>query len=281
MANVLDGVRVVSLAINLPGPLAAASLAELGATVIKVEPPSGDPLAAAAPAWYNKLTAGQKVVALDLKAPHDRAELDLLLQNADILLTANRPSALRRLGLLDAGNGPNPRMSHVEIVGHDGDREETPGHDLNYQAAHGTLQAPNMPLAPIADLMGAERAVQSALAAILIANKTGRGSHHRVVLEDAAYDAGAAVRNGLTGAGTPLGGAMATYGIYATAEGHVALGAIEPVFQKRTLALLNVDDDKDALAAAFATKTAKEWESLGVAHDIPLTAVRTSTPKTR
>jgi len=277
VVKVLDGIRVVSLAINLPGPLAAARLAELGATVIKVEPPSGDPLAHVAPSWYRKLSAGQKILTLDLKAPQDRAELDVLLKDADILLTANRPSALRRLGLLDAGDRPNPRLSHVEIVGHDGDREETPGHDLNYQAAHGTLHAANMPLAPIADLLGAERAVQGALVAILTTSRSGKGSHQRVVLEDAAFDAGAAARNGLTGTGTPLGGAMPTYATYATLDGYVALGAIEPIFRQRTLALMDVQDNTAALAAVFATKTAGEWEALGVAHDIPLTAVRTAT----
>lgn len=276
MANVLEGVRVVSLAINLPGPLAVARLAALGATVIKVEPPSGDPLATAAPRWYAELIASQEVAVLNLKNPRDRAELDALLKDADILLTSSRPSALRRLGLLDAGPAANPRLSHVEIVGYDGDREDTPGHDLNYQAEHGTLHAPHLPLAPVVDLLGAERAVQAALAAVLTTMRTGLGIHQRVVLEDAASDAGAAARHGLTGTGGPLGGALPSYEIYASADGHVAIGAVEPAFQKRTLELLGVGDNRDEIAAALEMKTNREWEELAASHDIPLTAVRTS-----
>ena len=73
---VLDDVKVVSLAINLPGPLAAA-----------------------APAWYAALTEGQQIVALDVKDAGDRAKLEELLATADLLITSMRPSALARLGL--------------------------------------------------------------------------------------------------------------------------------------------------------------------------------------
>ena len=59
--------HVVTTALNIPGPVAAARLRELGATVTKVEPPGGDPLALAAPDWYRELAAGQEVVRLDLK----------------------------------------------------------------------------------------------------------------------------------------------------------------------------------------------------------------------
>ena len=129
MPNILDGVRVVSLAVNLPGPLAAARLARLGAAVTKIEPPTGDPLALIAPGWHAELSAGQEIRELDLKDATDRATLDGLLGEADLLLTAMRPSALRRLGLADAP-ARHPRLSHIEIVGYDGDREEMAGHDL-------------------------------------------------------------------------------------------------------------------------------------------------------
>lgn len=279
MINVLDGVRVVSLAINLPGPLAAARLAALGASVTKVEPPSGDPLAGAAPRWYAELTAGQDVVALDLKDPAGKEMLEGLLADADILLTSHRPSALRRLGLLDSGPPANVRLSHVEIVGYDGNREDEPGHDLNYQAAHGTVDAPNMPLVPVVDLLGAERAVQATLAVVLLARETGIGVHRRVVLEDAAFDAAAPARHGLSGTGAPLGGALPGYGIYACSDGHVALGAVEPVFLESTLALLGVGNNQKEMAAVFATKTGREWEELAAARDIPLTVVRTAAPR--
>src|SRR5947209_14488954 len=72
----LQGVRVVSLCINTPGPVAASRLQRLGATVIKIEPPSGDPLKNFAPGWYESLATGQTVITLDLKDPKGRGELD-------------------------------------------------------------------------------------------------------------------------------------------------------------------------------------------------------------
>lgn len=77
------------------------------------------------------------------------------------MLTSMRPSALARLGLAEPQRA-HPRLSLIEIVGHDGNRAETPGHDLNYQAAQGTLSPPAMPLVPLADVLGAERAVSTA-----------------------------------------------------------------------------------------------------------------------
>ncbi|MDQ3173285.1 MAG: CoA transferase, partial [Acidobacteriota bacterium] len=71
----LSGIRALTLAINVPGPVAAARLRELGATVVKVEPPGGDPLSRISPAWYESLTRDQKVVRLNLKEPDERARL--------------------------------------------------------------------------------------------------------------------------------------------------------------------------------------------------------------
>lgn len=276
MSNILEGVRVVSLAINLPGPLAAARLAEHGASVTKVEPPGGDPVQAVTPQWYAELTKDQLVIELDLKNPTDRSELDELLTGADLLITSVRPSALRRLGLADA-HVTHPGLSHVEIVGHDGELEEAPGHDLTYQAAFGTLDPPSMPRVPVADLLGSERAVSAALLALIDAKRTGTGRTHRIVLEDAAAFAGQAVKHGLMGPGTSLGGATPTYGIYEAADGFIALGALEPHFRQRVLDTLVVEDTHDAIATAFATKTTSEWESIAAAADIPLVGIRSET----
>jgi crotonobetainyl-CoA:carnitine CoA-transferase CaiB-like acyl-CoA transferase len=265
----LHDVKVVSLAVNLPGPLAAARLCELGASVTKIEPPAGDPLVAAAPGWYAALVEGQTVVALDVK--NDRAKLDELLGDADLLITSMRPSALRRLGL-DKPHEQFPQLSLIEIVGHhDG---EVPGHDLNYQAVYGTLTPPQMPKVPIADILGAERAVSTALAALVAAIGTGKGHPHRVVLEDAARVAGSAVKYGLMGDGAVLGGAFPGYGIYASADGHVALGAIEPHFFTRALDAFHADGTHESFAKAFADKTTAELEAIAAANDIPLKGVK-------
>ena len=95
----LEGIHVLTLAPNLPGPVAVARLHRLGATVVKIEPPAGDALARACPAWYNLLCDGQTVVTLDLKRADDRERLAAHLGHADLLITATRPAALRRLGL--------------------------------------------------------------------------------------------------------------------------------------------------------------------------------------
>ena len=98
-SSLLQGVKIVSLALNAPGPVAAARLTRLGAEVTKVEPPKGDATRNAAPAWYESLCRGQTVLRLDLKDADGRKQLDGLLENADLLLASFRPSALRRLGL--------------------------------------------------------------------------------------------------------------------------------------------------------------------------------------
>ncbi|MFE9580406.1 CoA transferase [Nocardia sp. NPDC006044] len=276
MTQPLDGVRVVSLAVNLPGPLAAARLAELGARVTKVEPPNGDPLAAAAPDWYRMLVERQELVALDVKQAADRAKLDELLTDADLLITSMRPSALARLGLAQPQER-FPRLSLIEIVGH-ADEPETPGHDLNYQAVHATLTPPAMPTVPIADMLGAERAVSTALAALVRRANTGVAQPYRVALEDAAARAGDAVRYRLMGPGAVLGGAFPGYGIYPCKDGFVALGAVEPHFFMRTIETFGASGSHESLRDAFADKTIDELETIAARVDIPLNGIRIPAP---
>lgn len=271
LSGSLVGTRVVSLAINLPGPLAAANLAALGAEVIKVEPPSGDPLGFVAPGWYAELHEKVKVVPLDLKQDDQRATLDGLLAEADVLITAQRPSALARLGI-NRLQELFPRLVHVEIVGYHGDRVEEPGHDLTYQADFGTLTPPTMPTIPAADLLGSERATSTALSALLARGPEGAGGRYRVSLEDAARLAGKAIRHGLFGQGAPLGGAFPEYGIYATADGTVALAAVEPHFAARVHEHLGTTHAE--LADAFAAQPDAHWQELAARLDIPLVPIR-------
>lgn len=270
----LAGIRVVSLASNLPGPVAAAQLASMGAQVTKIEPPAGDPLAAVARAWYNELVADQEIVVLDLKQSEQRGRLDDYLAEADALITAMRPSALSRLDLHRLSE-THPALVHVEIVGHDGDAAEVPGHDLTYQAAHGTLCPPTMPLVPVADLLGAERAVSAAVAGLLSRTRVGRGGHYKIVLDHAAQMAGAAVRHGLMGPATPLGGALPTYRIYPTLDGYVALGALEPHFAARVTE--HIGRTIEELESTFKTRTTSDWEAIGRELDIPLAEVKAPT----
>lgn len=269
-ASTLAGVTVVSLAVNLPGPLAAARLASMGACVCKVEPPGGDPLATAAPTWYDDLVADQEVVTLDLKDRAGRSALEARLAGADVLLTAMRPSALARLELEESVERHG--LVHVEIVGYDGERADEAGHDLTYQADQGTVLPPALPLVPVVDLLGAERAISATLAGLRQRDRAPGASVTRIVLDHVAFDAAAGVRHRLTGPGDLLGGGSSSYGIYPTADGHVAVGAIEPHFAGRLLE--GVGDTREHLAARFATESSVHWESLGRALDIPIVAVR-------
>src|SRR5215469_16999211 len=130
-SSLLNGLKVVSLAINTPGPVAAARLARMGASVVKVEPPAGDPLKRAARSWYDSLCQGQTVVSLDLKESEGRAELDGLLAGASLLIVSFRPSALKRMGLdWDRLHGRHPRLCCAGIIGYPEPSEERSGHDL-------------------------------------------------------------------------------------------------------------------------------------------------------
>src|ERR1051326_6124958 len=99
ISSLLAGTKIASLALNAPGPAAAARLTQLGAEVTKIEPPEGDALSKFAPERYALLTRGQRVLRLDLNEASGKKQLDDLLANTDLLLASFRPSALRRLGL--------------------------------------------------------------------------------------------------------------------------------------------------------------------------------------
>ena len=170
----LTGIRVVTTAVNVPGPVAAAMLRDMGAAIVKIEPPFGDPLAAAAPAWYTELCAGVDVRILDLKSAEGRDHLDQLLEEADLLLTATRPSSLERLGLSwTSVHDRFPRLCQVAIVGYPTPRQDEAGHDLTYQADAGLVAPPAMPRTLVADLSGAQRAVIAALGLLLCAGPWG------------------------------------------------------------------------------------------------------------
>src|SRR5438067_2065854 len=95
----LDGIRVVTTALNVPGPVACARLRALGASIAKVEPPEGDPLQGFARGWYDALHQGVETGRLDLKSDTGRRAMASMLASAGLLVTAQRPSALARMGL--------------------------------------------------------------------------------------------------------------------------------------------------------------------------------------
>lgn len=261
-------VRLVSMAQNVPGPVAVSRLAAEGARAIKIEPPWGDPLEGLCKPWYDDLHRGVAVERLDLKSADGLARLTSLLADADVFFASHRPAALARLGL-DAASlrSQFPSLRHVNIVGDTANPEE-PGHDLTYQARAGLLPGRNMmPLTLIADMVGAERAHATI-------NDLMRhpGASRVVGLYDALRDLAAPLHYGLTVAGGHLGGGNPAYGIYATRDGAIAVTALEPHFRARLYDGLGLADGQDP-SAVFATRTAIEWEQWAAARDLPLVAI--------
>ncbi|ANI91268.1 CoA transferase [Dietzia timorensis] len=269
----LEGIAVVSLATNLPGPAATAGLVRLGANVIKVEPPAGDAMSMAAPAYYGELAAGQEIVIADLKTTEGQEQLASRLDDADVLITSSRPSALTALGMSWSEiHERHPQLIQVAIVGYPGADAEVPGHDLTYQAANGTIDGRSLPRILVADLAGGERAAAAAMAGLIERGRTGAGSYVEVALSDVATDFSAPHRHGLTSPGGLLGGGIAQYNVYPSADGFVALAALESHFWAYLCEGLGVpaDSSTEDLELIFAENTSSHWSDWARERDIPL-----------
>ena len=268
----LAGVRVLSLALNLPGPVALARLRALGARVRKIEPPSGDPMRGMCAALYRAMHRGIAVQALNLKTAPGQAGLHEALRATDLLLTAFRPAALARLGLDSATlAAAHPHLSMVSIVGHPGRRANQPGHDLTYQAEAGLIDTARLPTTLLADMTGALVVMEAAMGAIMQARASGCGVHLQVALSDAAGFAALPRDAGLAGAGTLLGGSLPGYAVYPCRDGLVAVAALEPHFAE-SLARIAGGASRTAIARWCRAHGAAELEALAEEHDFPLRA---------
>jgi len=272
----LGGIRIVTTAANVPGPVAVAMLREQGAEVVKIEPLDGDPLSRWAPGWYTELCEGVEVLRLDLKSPGGQAHIQTLLAAADLLVTSSRPESLQRLGLRWSElHERHPRVCHVAIVGYAAPRQQIAGHDLTYQAEAGLLAPPAMPVALVADLAGAQRTAYEAMNLLFARERTGTAGRAHVALADCATLFAAPFRHGLTVPTGLLGGGCAAYGIYPARDGWVAVAALEPQFRAALARALGVDvESRVALANALSEKTATEWQEWAETHDLPIHAVR-------
>jgi crotonobetainyl-CoA:carnitine CoA-transferase CaiB-like acyl-CoA transferase len=286
----LRGVRVLSLALNLPGPAALMRLRALGATCLKAEPPPpkgaapgmpGDPMGQYNTTAYATLHQGIKVVSWDLKSERGQAALHRELSRTDVLLTSFRPSALLKLGLgWKALRARHPALSVVAIVGAPGARAEEPGHDLTYLADAGLVTGMDLPATLFADMGGALMASEAVLGCALAQKTTGRGSFQEVALSEAANWLALPRSWGLTQPKGAVGGAHAGYRVYACRDGRVAVAALEPHFAaslcqvagwalKGPLAMFQPETHA-ALVAFFKDHTRAELDRLAREHDIPL-----------
>lgn len=272
----LDGVRVLNLALNLPGPAAARRLHLLGADVVKVEPPTGDPMERYHRDWYRDMAAGHAVVRIDLKTGEGCATLHELLARTDLLITATRPAALARLSL----DWPSlreryPRLCQVAITGYPAPRENEAGHDLTYQASLGLLSPPQMPRTLLADMAGAEQTVSASLALLLARERGKGGGYAEVPLSEAAASMAEPLRYRTTSPGALLGGGLPEYNIYQTSDGWVAVAALEPHFKERLEESLAVRN-REEYEAAFLGKSSAAWTQWAQERDIPIVVVAAS-----
>ncbi|MGO4394955.1 CoA transferase [Variovorax sp. M-6] len=275
----LAGVRVLSLALNLPGPAALLRCRAMGATCLKFEPPSGDPMGHYNPPAYAALHQGVTVEVVDLKAEAGRERLHRALADCDVLLTSFRPSALAKLGLgWEALQARHPRLSQVAIVGAPGERAEEPGHDLTYLAESGLVTGTALPPTLYADMGGALLASEAVLQAALHARSSPDAGIYLEVALNAAADWLALPRTwGLTTPAGAVGGAHAGYRVYPCADGRVAVAALEPHFAARLCeaAGLAAGDmlapvTHEALAAWIARRTRAELDAVARERDVPL-----------
>jgi alpha-methylacyl-CoA racemase len=286
----LKGIRILSLALNLPGPAALMRCARMGATCVKLEPPapkgapagtSGDPMGQYNKPAYATLHTGVKLLSADLKTEPGQKALHRELAKTDVLLTSFRPSALEKLGLnWKQLHKRYPALSQVAIVGAPGARAEEPGHDLTYLADNGLVNGLELPPTLYADMGGSLMASEAVLQAVLARHAKGKGVFIEVALSDAAGYLALPRSWGLTLPSGSVGGAHAGYRVYPCKDGRVAVAALEPHFAAALCAAAGVaatdlramfaPATHQAIAAFFLTQTRKQLGSLGTAKDIPL-----------
>jgi crotonobetainyl-CoA:carnitine CoA-transferase CaiB-like acyl-CoA transferase len=278
----LRGVRILSLALNLPGPAALMRLSQMGARCTKVNPPAGDPMRHYTPDGYELLHQGVTQKTLDLKTTAGQAALHKLLPRTDVLLTSFRPSALKKLGLSwKTLHKQYPTLSLIEVVGAPGQLAEIPGHDLTYQAEVGLVNGLDLPPSLFADMGGALMASEATLKALLSRQATGQGSRHEVALSIAAEWLALPRQLHMTTPDGAVGGAHAGYRVYTCKNGRVAVAALEPHFAVRLCEAAGVpltNPAKDlfktstrlAIEGFLRGQTRAQLDKLAVTKDIPL-----------
>lgn len=278
----LAGTRVLSLALNLPGPAALMRLQALGARCSKLEPPAGDPMQAYRPEAYAALHTGVRVLPTDLKSETGRQALQRELARTDVLLTSFRPSALKRLGLdWPALHRQHPALNLVTIVGAPGPAAEIPGHDLTYMAEQDLIKGLALPPSLFADMGGALLACEAVLLALSLRQQKGSGTRHEVALSEAAAWLGLPRRWGLTTPKGAVGGGHAGYRVYACKDGRVAVAALEPHFAQALCAAAGLKPASmmapamhQALEHWFAQQSRRTLDALALRLDLPLRTLR-------
>lgn len=277
----LGGTLVVDFTRYLPGAFASSELQRLGARVVRVEQPGGDPMRQTAPDWHAMLNAGKESVVCDL--PADLPFAQALLARADVLLESFRPGVAERLGIGPDNASARTVYCSITGFGFGGEHEQRAGHDLNYVGFAGLLEttAPALPPVQAADLAaGALGAVTEVLAALLERERTGTGARLVVSMTHGAHRL-------LPGAPVLTDG-FACYSIYDCADGRrLTVAALEPKFFARLceltgrpeLADRQYDADQQALrtelADVFSARSLEDWLHVFGGEDVCVGPVAT------
>lgn len=288
----LHGVKIVELAGIGPSPMAAMLLADLGATILRIERPTPAALGIERPLKHNLLLRNRKAIAVDLKTVEGRQLVLRLVEEADALIEGFRPGVAERLGLgPEACLAVNPRLVYGRMTGwgQSGPLANVVGHDLNYLAITGVLDAvgrSGQPATPPLNLVGdfgggALYLAMGILAGIIDSRQSGKGQ----VIDAAIVDGAASLATslfGLKAAGlwegargeNLLDSGAYFYDVYECADGKwVAVAAIEKKFHDRLLEMLGIapgeigsQNDrtgwpraKEIVARRFKTRTQREW----------------------
>jgi alpha-methylacyl-CoA racemase len=281
---VLRGLLVVDFTRYLPGPFASRELLRLGARVVRVEAPAGDPLRTVAPGWDAAINAGKESVVWDLE--QDPGLGPVLAARADVVLEGFRPGVADRLRI--GASALPASVVYCSVTGF-GAGNMRAGHDLNYLGWAGLLAdtAPALPPVQVADLAGGSLfAVIEILAALLERQATGRGKHLIISMTHNAHRLAAHRLRGEPE--RTLTGGLACYRMYEAADGRfLTVTAVERKFWQRLCELIgrpelverHYEQDQEALAAelaaVFRSRPLSEWLDLFDGEDVMAGAVAT------
>ena len=277
----LGGLLVVDLTRYLPGAFASSELLRLGARVVRVEQPGGDPMRHTSPEWHDALNAGKESVVCEL--PAEGAFARSLLARADVVLESFRPGVAARLGVGPDDAPASAVYCSITGFGLGGRHEQRAGHDLNYLGWAGVLAdtAPALPPVQAADLAaGALGAVTEVLAALVARGRTGNGARVVVSMTHGSHK--------LAPGAPVLTHGFACYSIYACGDGRwLTVGALEPKFFARICELVDrpelaerqyaveQTELKAALAAVFSRQPLHHWLQLFEGEDVCVGPVAT------
>ena len=292
----LAGVRVVDFSMFVPGPFASAILADLGAAVIKVEPPRGDPGRAYVPVQFETENRNKRSICVDLKNENSRKIVEKLIQQCDVVIEGFRPGVAERLGISYKKLiqwKSNLIYCSISGYGQTGPWRERPGHDVNYVAAAGALAFPGGWLKkparsslPVADMAGGSFAAIAIVSSLFEKERTGKGAYLDLSLFEAAFFM-SAMRHGLDDNPDPRAHIFPVNDVFECADGgRLTLGVLEEHFWQNFVKLVpeladqrfatdasrrtNGDELSALLEKVFKEKTSTQWVKLCEANDVPV-----------